>query len=137
MTEWKVNIDDLLSEYGRRMDRSLDCLFCKIINRTIPASIVDESDLSLAFRDLHPTAPTHVLVIPKRHVDDAGTIEAADGPVLADMFVLAQRVAEHDGIFETGFRLVFNVGENSGNSVGHLHLHVVGGQPMGWPPFAH
>lgn len=119
------------------MDRSSDCLFCNIVNRTIPASIVDESDLSLAFRDLHPTAPTHILVIPKRHIDDAGTIDAADGPVLADMFLLAQRVAKQDGISETGFRLVFNVGQDSGNSVGHLHLHVVGGQPMGWPPFAH
>jgi histidine triad (HIT) family protein len=113
-----------------------DCLFCRIVRREIPATIVHESDLSLAFRDISPTAPTHVLVIPKRHITNAAEVTAADGDVLADMFVCAQTVAGIDGISESGFRLVYNVGEDSGNTVPHLHMHVVGGKPMGWPPFA-
>ncbi len=111
------------------------CLFCRIVAEDIPSTTVYETDLSLAFRDLHPTAPTHVLVIPKRHIDHAGVITIEDGVALADMFVCAQSVAALDGIAETGYRLVFNVGDDSGNSVPHLHLHVIGGRGMGWPPF--
>jgi histidine triad (HIT) family protein len=114
----------------------LDCVFCKIVASEISAQVVHDGALSLAFRDLSPTAPTHVLVIPKRHIDHAGVVQLTDGEVLADMFVTAQAAAKIDGIHGTGYRLVFNVGEDSGNTVNHLHLHVVGGRPMGWPPFA-
>jgi histidine triad (HIT) family protein len=113
-----------------------ECVFCRIVAGQIPATVVDQTALSLAFRDLQPTAPTHVLVIPKGHIDNAATIAEGDGPVLEDMFRLAQRVAVLDGIAESGYRAVFNVGEDSGNSVPHLHLHVIGGKPMGWPPFS-
>jgi histidine triad (HIT) family protein len=113
-----------------------DCLFCRIVRGEIPAEIVHENDQSLAFRDISPTAPTHVLVIPKRHIANAGEISASDGDVLADMFLCAQAVAGIDGISDTGYRLVYNVGEDSGNTVAHLHMHVVGGKPMGWPPFS-
>ncbi len=113
-----------------------NCLFCRIAAGAIAATKVHETDLSLAFRDLNPTAPTHVLVVPKRHIANADTIVPGDGPVLEDMFGCAQTVANIDGITESGYRLVFNVGEDSGNTVAHLHLHVVGGRPMGWPPFA-
>ncbi len=116
--------------------RSVECLFCRIVAGEIPSTKVYESDLSYAFRDLNPTAPTHVLVVPKHHIDHAGVITADDAAAVADLFVSAQHVARLDGVDASGCRLVFNVGEDSGNSVNHLHLHVVGGRPMGWPPFS-
>jgi len=109
-----------------------DCLFCKIVAGDIPATIVHDDDQVLAFRDLNPIAPTHVLVIPKRHIAGADHISAADGDVLAAMFVAAKAVADIDGIGESGYRSVFNVGPHTGQSVFHLHLHVIGGQPLGW-----
>jgi histidine triad (HIT) family protein len=113
-----------------------NCLFCRIVAGAIPAAAVAENEHALAFRDLNPTASTHVLVVPKRHIENAHEIRPEHGPDVAAMFVLAQEVSRIEGIDERGYRLVFNVGEDSGNSVGHLHLHVIGGQPMGWPPFA-
>ncbi len=114
---------------------AMDCLFCRIVTGEIAATKVAETDLSLAFRDLAPTAPTHVLVVPKRHVEHAGVLTAGHAADMADMFVTAQEVARLDGIDASGYRLVFNVGADSGNSVAHLHMHVIGGRPMGWPPF--
>ena len=113
-----------------------ECLFCRIVDGRIPASVVAEHPLALAFRDINPTAPTHALVIPRRHIPHAGAITADDADVVAAMFLVAQQVAAADGIDGRGYRLVFNVGEDSGNSVDHLHLHVVGGRRLGWPPFA-
>ena len=113
----------------------MDCLFCKIIAGTIPCQKVTETERSFAFRDINPTAPTHVLVVPKEHIADASTVVPGDGASVADLVVTAQLVAAIDGITEGGYRLVFNVGADSGNSVGHLHLHVIGGRAMGWPPF--
>jgi histidine triad (HIT) family protein len=114
----------------------VECLFCRIVTGEIPATVVCQSELSFAFRDISPTAPTHVLVVPKHHIDHAGAIAADHSASVADLFVTAQQVAQIDGIDTTGYRLVFNVGEDSGNTVNHLHLHVIGGRPMGWPPFA-
>jgi histidine triad (HIT) family protein len=111
-----------------------DCLFCKIVAGDIPATKVLETDGSLAFRDLNPQAPTHVLVIPKEHVTHAGELTRQHGDLLGDLFETAAKVAEQDGVAEAGYRLVFNVGEDSGNSVPHLHLHVIGGRRMSWPP---
>lgn len=109
-----------------------DCLFCKIVAGDIPATVVHDDDRVLAFRDLQPIAPTHVLVIPKRHIVGADEIVATDGDVLAAMFLAAKAVADLDGIAETGYRTIFNVGPHSGQSVLHLHLHLLGGQPLGW-----
>ena len=111
-----------------------DCLFCKIVAGEIPSTNVLETERSLAFRDLNPQAPTHVLVIPKEHVTHAGELTGEHGDLLADLFQTAAAVAEQDGVAEGGYRLVFNVGEDSGNSVPHLHLHVLGGRKLGWPP---
>jgi histidine triad (HIT) family protein len=112
-----------------------DCLFCKILAGTIPSTPVADSDLAYAFRDLNPAMPTHVLVIPRKHIANAGTIDAAaDAGDLAGVFALAQEVATQEGLDERGYRLVFNVGRESGNTVPHLHLHVLGGRSMGWPP---
>jgi histidine triad (HIT) family protein len=87
-----------------------------------------------AFRDINPGAPTHVLVIPREHIDNADTIRPEDAEVVSDMLATAQAVARSEGINEGGYRLVFNVGDDTGNTVPHLHLHVLGGRRMGWPP---
>ena len=113
-----------------------DCLFCRIVAGTIPSTAVLETELAFAFRDLNPTAPTHVLVVPRRHIANAHEIAPEHAPDVAALFTAAQEVARIDGIDQSGYRLVFNVGEDSGNSVAHLHLHVVGGRAMGWPPFS-
>jgi histidine triad (HIT) family protein len=111
-----------------------ECVFCGIVAGSIPSDAVYDTDLSFAFRDVNPQAPVHVLVVPKRHVDDAAALGPADAEVLADMFSVAGRVAEAEGIAARGYRLLFNVGEDASNSVPHLHLHVVGGRRLAWPP---
>jgi len=113
-----------------------DCLFCMIIERTIPADIVAETERTLAFRDINPVASTHVLVIPKRHIDNAATVTADDADEVAALLLAARAVADAEGIAhpERGYRLVFNVGKDAANSVPHLHLHVIGGRAMTWPP---
>ncbi|HEX3541678.1 MAG TPA: histidine triad nucleotide-binding protein [Acidimicrobiales bacterium] len=111
-----------------------DCLFCRIVRGEIPSDEVLSNDQVMAFRDISPAAPVHVLVVPRRHIADAAAISEGDGPLLAEMIGAAQQVAEKEGIAERGYRLVFNVGEDALNSVPHLHLHVLGGRRMGWPP---
>ena len=111
-----------------------DCLFCKIVAGDIPSDRVAETEQTLAFRDIQPTAPTHVLVIPKQHIDHAGVVTPDQGDVLAEMVTTAQEVARTEGVDKSGYRLVFNVGDDALNSVPHLHLHVIGGRKMGWPP---
>ncbi|HEY7948320.1 MAG TPA: histidine triad nucleotide-binding protein [Acidimicrobiales bacterium] len=111
-----------------------DCIFCRIVAGDIPADVVDRSVHSVAFRDLSPQAPVHVLVIPRRHIENAATVEESDAEVLADMITAAGRVARNEGVADSGYRLVFNVGEDATNSVPHLHLHVIGGRAMTWPP---
>ncbi len=111
-----------------------DCLFCAIVAGVLPSTEVLSTDLVYAFRDLHPVAPTHVLVVPREHIVDAAHITADHGEVLAEMFEVARQVARADGLAERGSRLVLNVGPDSGNSVPHLHLHLLGGRRLGWPP---
>lgn len=110
------------------------CLFCSIVAGSVPADVVARSDHGVAFRDINPQAPVHVLVVPVRHIDNAATVVEADGEVLADLFVLARRVASDLGVADSGFRLVANVGDDALNSVAHLHLHLLGGRRFGWPP---
>ena len=112
-----------------------DCLFCKILAGTIPSTKVAESELAYAFRDVNPVMPTHVLVVPRTHIANAGELQhPGDAEDLAAVFALANEVAAAEGLGERGYRLVFNVGADSGNTVPHLHLHVLGGRSMGWPP---
>ena len=106
-----------------------DCLFCKIVAGEIPATVVLEDEKVLAFRDINPAAPTHVLVIPKEHVPDVRDAEAG---TVADVIAGAKQVASKEGL--TSFRLVFNNGAEAGQSVFHLHVHVLGGRGMSWPP---
>lgn len=112
---------------------ALDCLFCKVIAGEVPSDEVTSDETTYAFRDINPGAPIHVLVVPREHITDATELTARHGELLAAMFLTAQRVAEIEGL-TGGYRLVFNVGEDSGNSVPHLHLHVLGGRNMSWPP---
>jgi len=109
-----------------------DCLFCGIVAGTIPAEIVHSTDTVVAFKDIHPAAPLHVLVVPRRHITDASEVTESDGPVLADMLVAARAVADQAGLAtpERGYRLIFNIGPDAMNSVPHLHLHVLGGEPL-------
>ena len=115
--------------------RSLpDCLFCRIASGAIPATKVAESEHVLAFRDLNPQAPTHVLLIPKQHVaDSAADLDAGHAVLLADLFALAAQVARDEGL-DAGWRLVTNIGGDAGQTVFHLHVHLLGGRAMGWPP---
>ena len=109
-----------------------DCLFCKIVAGELPSDIVHETELTIAFKDIHPAAPLHVLVVPRRHIEDASTVRAEDGPVVADMLLAARAVADAAGLAtpERGYRLIFNIGPDSMNSVPHLHMHVLGGEPL-------
>jgi len=111
-----------------------ECLFCRIVRGEIPSTEVLATDHSYAFRDLHPQAPTHVLVVPRTHIATADDVTHGHADDVADLFVTAQAVARQEGLMPDGYRLVFNVGEISGNSVAHLHLHVLGGRRLGWPP---
>jgi histidine triad (HIT) family protein len=111
-----------------------NCLFCRIVADTVPSAQVYRDDDVIAFRDLNPQAPTHILVIPRRHITGINAPDAADGPVLSAMVRAANAVARAEGIAESGFRLVWNVGHNAGQSVFHLHLHLLGGRPLAWPP---
>jgi histidine triad (HIT) family protein len=111
-----------------------DCPFCKIVAGELAARIVWETDTVLAFRDIAPVAPTHVLLVPRLHLADALSLDPSHAAILADLFVVARRVAEAEGVSNSGFRLVFNVGADAGNTVGHLHLHLLGGRELAWPP---
>jgi histidine triad (HIT) family protein len=111
-----------------------DCLFCKILAGAVPSKEAASTANTYAFYDIAPAAPVHVLVIPRQHITNAAHVEAAHAAILAEMFATARQVAEAHGIADSGYRLVFNVGDHALNSVPHLHMHVLGGQQMGWPP---
>jgi histidine triad (HIT) family protein len=111
-----------------------DCIFCKIVERHIPATIVAENEHAIAFRDIQPQAPAHLLVVPKRHIQGIADVTPEDGPVLASLMLLATEVARAEKLHTSGYRLVVNQGADGGQSVHHIHLHVLGGRPMRWPP---
>lgn len=111
-----------------------DCLFCGIVTGDIPAVLVGESGRTLAFRDINPQAPTHVLVIPKGHYPDLAALAEAGGGLLAEVASQAHEVAVSEGLGDRGYRVVFNTGPETGQTVFHAHAHVLGGRPMTWPP---
>jgi len=111
---------------------SSDCLFCRIVRREIPATLVHEDEHTLAFRDIDPKAPTHVLVIPKAHI--ASLNEASDAAALGQLLLAARDIAKSEGISTSGYRTVINTGADSGQTVHHVHVHVLGGRHMKWPP---
>ncbi len=110
-----------------------DCIFCRIVAGTIPATKVFEDEQSLAFRDLHPATPVHVLVIPKEHIASTAHAVESHASLLGHLMLVAAKVAEQEGLAK-GFRLVANTGADGGQTVDHLHLHVLGGRSMTWPP---
>ena len=110
-----------------------DCLFCKIVTGDVPADVVHATDTTVAFRDIDPQAPTHVLVIPRSHHENASELAHWEPATMADVFTTAREVAEKEGL-EGGYRMVFNTGAEAGQTVFHAHLHVLGGRSMTWPP---
>jgi histidine triad (HIT) family protein len=108
------------------------CIFCRIVAGTLPAQVVAQNHAALAFRDLHPQAPVHVLVVPRRHVDSLAA--ADDAAELGAVLALAAEVARGERVAESGYRVVTNVGGDGGQTVGHLHFHVLGGRALTWPP---
>ncbi len=111
-----------------------DCLFCKIVDGNLPADIVYENDSLIAFRDINPIAPTHILLIPRRHIATMNDLQDSDASIAAELFLTAARLAADEGLAEDGYRVVMNCNEAAGQSVFHIHLHLMGGRFMSWPP---
>jgi histidine triad (HIT) family protein len=112
---------------------SKDCIFCKIVSKEAKATIVYQDEQVTAFRDIHPVAPTHILIVPNRHIDSVGTMEPEDEQVVGHLFTVARKLAEQEGISEGGYRLIANTGPHGGQTVLHLHVHLIGGQRMKFP----
>jgi histidine triad (HIT) family protein len=111
-----------------------DCLFCRIVAGEIPSTRVHDDDQVIAIRDIAPRAPTHILLIPRRHIGSAAELVDSDGPLLGRIFSVAAEIARSEGIAEAGYRLVSNVGRWGGQTVDHLHVHLMGGRSFAWPP---
>jgi histidine triad (HIT) family protein len=110
------------------------CIFCRIAAGTIPSTIVHSDGEFVAFRDIDPKAPIHVLVIPRRHIDSVNALQGNDAGMIGRLVLAAKGIASAEGIADPGYRLVLNTGPDGGQSVGHLHLHLLGGRGLGWPP---
>lgn len=111
----------------------MDCIFCKIANKEIPSTVVYEDDDVIAFNDLNPEAPVHILVIPKKHINSLDAASAEDQQLLGKLLLSIQTIARQQGIAENGYRVVNNCGEQGGQTVMHLHFHLMGGREMLWP----
>ena len=111
-----------------------DCLFCKMVSGVIQPDVVLETNDVLAFRDLSPQAPTHVLVIPKKHISTINDIDESDTEVMGKLYLAAKEIAANEGLAEPGYRTVMNCNADGGQAVYHIHLHLLGGRAMGWPP---
>lgn len=111
-----------------------NCLFCRIVAGSVPSKQVYSDEAVVAFRDVNPQAPVHVLVVPREHIAGINVPEAENGKVLSALVRAANQIARDEGVSESGYRLVWNVGSNAGQSVFHIHLHLLGGRRLGWPP---
>ncbi|NQU44542.1 histidine triad nucleotide-binding protein [bacterium] len=111
-----------------------DCLFCKIVSGEIPADIVHQDKDCVAFRDINPQSPTHVLIVPRKHIPTLNELEADDAPLVGRLVLVAQKIAQDDEVDQDGYRLVWNCQEGAGQSVFHIHLHLLGGRKFTWPP---
>ena len=124
----------LISRLSRVIsDMSDTCIFCKIVSNETKATIVYRDERVTAFRDIHPVAPTHILIVPNKHIDSVGTLEPEDEQIIGHIFTVARKLAEEEGISNGGFRLVTNTGHHGGQSVFHLHVHLIGGKRMKFP----
>lgn len=115
------------------MTNSSSCIFCKIVSGESQADIVYRDEQATAFRDIHPVAPTHILIVPNRHIESVGALEAEDEPLMGHLFTVARKLAEAEGIAQKGYRLITNTGAHGGQTVFHLHVHLIGGQRMRYP----
>ena len=113
-----------------------DTIFTKIIKREIPAEIIYEDELCLAFNDINPQAPVHFLIIPKRPIATINDLQEGDQQLVGQLYLVAKKIAEEQGFAQQGYRTVMNCNEDAGQTVFHIHLHVLAGQPMGWPPYS-
>jgi histidine triad (HIT) family protein len=111
-----------------------DCLFCKILAGDIPAEVIYESDTALAFRDINPQAPTHAVIIPRKHIATINDVDVEDMESVGGLFVAAKEIAKQESLAERGYRVVMNCNEDAGQTVFHIHLHLLGGRSMSWPP---
>lgn len=111
-----------------------DCLFCKIVEGKIPAKEAHRDDRYVAFHDINPQAPTHILIIPRKHIATINDIESGDEPLVGGMFSLAKKLAADVGLAQPGYRMVFNCNADAGQTVFHIHLHLLGGRALAWPP---
>ena len=112
----------------------MDCIFCSIAEKKIPSTIVYEDDNFLAFKDINPEAPVHILLIPKKHIQGVDKVQKEDAEFLKNIYSVIQGIAEKQGISSSGYRVVTNVGEDGGQTVNHLHFHILGGRNLQWPP---
>lgn len=112
----------------------MDCLFCKIINGDIPADIVYQDDHVLGFKDVNPQAPTHVLFIPKKHIATVNDLESSDAELIGKLYLAAKKIATDEGFADDGYRLVMNCNAGAGQTVFHIHLHMLAGRSLSWPP---
>lgn len=111
-----------------------ECLFCKIVAGQIPGAIVYQDDRLVAFKDINPQAPMHVLIVPRRHIDSLNALTGSDDGIVGEMVRRAAALAKEHGHADGGYRTIFNCNADAGQTVFHIHLHVLGGRPMGWPP---
>ena len=115
-------------------ESNADCLFCRIVAGDIPAEIIHESDTAIAFRDINPKAPTHVLIIPRKHIATINEIDSSDQLMVGSLYTAAQEIAVAEGFADHGYRVVMNCNEAAGQTVFHIHLHLLGGRKFDWPP---
>ncbi len=124
-----------LTSHVSRMiyNMSDSCIFCKIVSNEAKATIVYRDEQVTAFRDIHPVAPTHILIVPNKHIDSVGTLEPEDEQIIGHIFTVARKLADQEGISKGGFRMITNTGAHGGQTVFHLHVHLIGGQRMRYP----
>jgi len=109
-----------------------DCIFCKIVDKELPSRIIYEDNKFIAFKDVNPKAPVHLLIITKKHIPSVNHIESQDADLVGELILIAQKIAKKEGVSESGYRLIFNIGKNAGQTVDHLHLHLLGGKKLPW-----
>jgi len=110
----------------------MDCIFCKIVQKEIPTEFIYEDEKIVSFKDIQPVAPVHLLIIPKKHIPTVDHLEEGDKELIGELFLIAQKIARKIGVSESGYRLIINVGKDAGQTVDHLHLHLIGGKKLPW-----
>jgi histidine triad (HIT) family protein len=123
----------LIESIVRDVNKMTDCIFCKIVDNKAKATIVHQDDQATAFRDVNPIAPTHILIVPNKHIESVNALETEDEQLMGHLFHVARQLAEQEGIAKSGYRLITNTGVHGGQTIPHLHIHLIGGQRMKYP----